>query len=97
MEQTFEQAITRGILERFQEKLNDNLDVDTAITGAGAATPDRQMSEFRKDFDWKKQFELALDPERARKRREASESSDEEYCSMCGKLCALRTNRGDNY
>ena len=35
MERTFEHTITKGILDRFQEKLYANLDVDTAIVGAG--------------------------------------------------------------
>lgn len=35
VEQTFEHTITRGILDRFQEKLNSNLSVDTAIVGGG--------------------------------------------------------------
>ncbi|MDC7219651.1 MAG: sulfide-dependent adenosine diphosphate thiazole synthase [Spirochaetales bacterium] len=35
VEQTFELTITKGILDRFQEKLNNHLVVDTAIVGAG--------------------------------------------------------------
>ena len=35
MGQTFEHTITKGILDRFQEKLYSHLDVDTAIVGAG--------------------------------------------------------------
>ena len=64
---------------------------------AGAAEKDLAMSRSRKSFDWESQFELALDPERARSRRASSESNLEDHCSMCGKLCALRTNRGDNH
>ena len=63
----------------------------------GASEQDRIMSRARKSFDWESQFDLALDSERARERREESESAREEHCSMCGKLCALRTNRGDNH
>jgi phosphomethylpyrimidine synthase len=63
----------------------------------GAAEKDRAMSRARKSFDWESQFELALDSEKARTRRKESESADEDHCTMCGKLCALRTNRGDNH
>ena len=35
MEHTFEHTITKGILDSFQEKLYDNLNVDTVIVGAG--------------------------------------------------------------
>ncbi|MDC7219649.1 MAG: phosphomethylpyrimidine synthase ThiC [Spirochaetales bacterium] len=64
---------------------------------AGAAEQDRSMSRARKSFDWESQFDLALDGERARTRRAESESNEEDHCTMCGKLCALRTNRGDNH
>jgi len=35
VEKTYEYTITKGILDRFQEKLNDNLILDAAIVGAG--------------------------------------------------------------
>jgi sulfide-dependent adenosine diphosphate thiazole synthase len=35
VEKTFEHTITKGILDRFQEKLYSHLNVDTAIVGAG--------------------------------------------------------------
>ncbi len=50
---------------------------------------DYQMSLARKNLDWEKQFELAVDPEKARevwKRRK----SVSDACSMCGDLCAIK-------
>ena len=64
---------------------------------AGAADRDSAMSLSRKSFNWENQFSLALDPETARNRRALSDSNTEEHCSMCGELCALKTNRGDNH
>ncbi len=50
---------------------------------------DYMISLARKKFDWNKQFELAIDPERAReiwiKRKPKSGT-----CSMCGDLCAIK-------
>jgi phosphomethylpyrimidine synthase len=51
---------------------------------------DRSMAEARKALDWERMFDLALDPERARRMREACNPDDEDACSMCGDLCALR-------
>ncbi len=50
---------------------------------------DYMMSLARKNFDWEKQFELAIDPEKAREiwnRRKPRSGT----CSMCGDLCAIR-------
>lgn len=60
---------------------------------------DDKMSEARRDFDWDKQFECALDPERARARwlrtrAFTDEAHSDDHCSMCGKqFCAVRTSR----
>jgi phosphomethylpyrimidine synthase len=35
-------------------------------------------------------FELALDPEKAIEYRNSSQPIDEEVCTMCGDLCALK-------
>lgn len=48
------------------------------------------FSQARELLDWKKMFELCIDPEKAeqyRKKREPIE--DTKSCSMCGKLCAI--------
>lgn len=57
----------------------------------GAKKWDLEMSKARRDFDWTKMFELAIDPELARTRRGRSEDRDRDVCTMCGDLCALKT------
>lgn len=37
-----------------------------------------------------KQFELAIDPEKARRYRAESKPEKEDTCTMCGKMCAVR-------
>lgn len=51
---------------------------------------DRQMSIARKKLDWKKQVELSLDPERAKKIKKEKNIKDDEECSMCGQYCAMK-------
>ena len=71
---------------------------DIARKRPGVRDRDDAMARARFAFDWNKQFELALDPETARKMHgdasteECSLSAD--YCSMCGpRFCAMRLNR----
>lgn len=59
----------------------------------GAIDWDNAMSRARKDLDWKRMFDLALDPEKAREYRASSQPIDEEVCTMCGDLCAVRRSR----
>lgn len=56
----------------------------------GAKDWDYQMSEARRNLDWEKQFELAMDGEKARKYRVDSTPEREDTCTMCGKMCAVR-------
>ena len=51
---------------------------------------DLAMAKARKALDWDRMFDLALDPARARELRELCNPDDEEACSMCGDLCAMR-------
>ncbi len=55
----------------------------------GAAEWDRKMAEARKALDWQAQLALAIDPIRARARREARNDAEEGACSMCGDYCAV--------
>ncbi|MBU0687428.1 MAG: phosphomethylpyrimidine synthase ThiC [Candidatus Margulisbacteria bacterium] len=55
----------------------------------GAKERDLQMARARKALDWKKQFELAVNPERARCIRK-TELKVEDACSMCGEFCSIR-------
>jgi len=56
----------------------------------GARLWDDQMSEARRNLDWEKMFQLAMDPEKARRYREESRPENEDTCTMCGKMCAVR-------
>ncbi len=56
----------------------------------GAIDKDILMSIARKELDWKKQIELSIDPEKAKKYRESLMSKDEDACSMCGEFCAVK-------
>ncbi len=56
----------------------------------GARDWDDAMSKARKARDWETQFNLAIDPELARKSRAAAQPKNESVCSMCGEFCALR-------
>ena len=51
---------------------------------------DRQMSYARKQLDWENMFRLSMDPERARQFREEAPPAEENTCSMCGEMCAVR-------
>lgn len=51
---------------------------------------DLAMAKARKQLDWKKQFELAIDPVKAREFRHRKNLADDEACSMCGKYCAVQ-------
>ncbi|MFW2331289.1 MAG: phosphomethylpyrimidine synthase ThiC, partial [Nitrospinota bacterium] len=52
---------------------------------------DDQMAIARKNLDWQKQFELAIDPERARSRRAETAPDDDSVCTMCAGLCSIKT------
>ena len=56
----------------------------------GAKDWDKAMSTARKELDWEKMFELAIDPEKARRYREESTPEHADTCTMCGKMCAVR-------
>ncbi|MFH1996248.1 MAG: phosphomethylpyrimidine synthase ThiC [Candidatus Omnitrophota bacterium] len=56
----------------------------------GAVERDRQISLARKARDWRKQFSLALDPEKPKKLRALSEPRDQEVCTMCSEFCSIR-------
>ena len=66
---------------------------DIAKNIPGASDWDRAMSEARRDLDWPRMFDLALDPEKARAYRASSKPIDAETCTMCGDLCAVKRSR----
>ncbi|SDP13576.1 phosphomethylpyrimidine synthase ThiC [Desulforhopalus singaporensis] len=66
---------------------------DVAKGIPGAIEWDNKMSHARKELDWKKMFDLAIDPEKAKAYRESSQPIDSDVCTMCGDLCAVKRSR----
>lgn len=56
-----------------------------------AVLNDIKLSQARFNLDWEKMFEYMIEPELARKRKSESESKTDDYCTMCGELCAMKT------
>lgn len=52
---------------------------------------DQKMSEARRKIDWEEMYALSMDEEKARRYRENSIPEVENSCTMCGKMCAIRT------
>ena len=52
---------------------------------------DNKMAEARHKVDWEEMFKIAVDGEKARQYFESTPPSDRHTCSMCGKMCAVRT------
>ena len=52
---------------------------------------DNKMSDARRRIDWDEMFKYAMDPEKAKKYFDSAPPSDKHSCSMCGKMCAMRT------
>jgi phosphomethylpyrimidine synthase len=57
----------------------------------GARQWDNSISKARKELDWEKMFALAIDPEKAKSYRASSVPEHDDTCTMCGKMCAVRT------
>lgn len=71
---------------------------DVANGLSGARDWDDALSEARYEFDWNRQFELALDPERARNFHDQTLPGDNykeaRFCSMCGvEFCSMRIDQ----
>lgn len=52
---------------------------------------DNKMADARQVVDWDEMFKYAIDPEKARNYFESTPPADRHTCSMCGKMCAVRT------
>ncbi|MCC8039050.1 MAG: phosphomethylpyrimidine synthase ThiC [Bacteroidales bacterium] len=64
---------------------------DLAKGFPGAQVRDDALSKARFEFRWKDQFNLSLDPARARQYYVESHKSDDHFCTMCGpNFCAMR-------
>jgi len=73
---------------------------DIARHRPGARDRDDELSLARYNFDWNKQFELSLDPERAKEYHDETLPADiykqAEFCLMCGpKHCPMQTKITD--
>ncbi|MBV0923397.1 phosphomethylpyrimidine synthase ThiC [Halomicroarcula limicola] len=71
---------------------------DVADGRDGARAWDDALSEARYAFDWREQFELALDPDRAREYHDQTlpgdNYEDARFCSMCGvDFCSMRIDQ----
>ena len=71
---------------------------DLAKGHPGAEVRDNALSKARYEFRWKDQFNLSLDPEKAKRyymesRRNAPDA-DDRFCTMCGpNFCAMRISQ----
>jgi phosphomethylpyrimidine synthase len=63
---------------------------DLARGNQVAMEPDKRMGIARKDLDWEKQMNLALDQMTARKYRHNRLPAEEDVCTMCGRFCAIK-------
>lgn len=68
---------------------------DVARHRPGARDRDDEISRARFAFNWNRQFELALDPDRAREMHDETlpqpSFKDASFCSMCGpKFCSMK-------
>lgn len=52
---------------------------------------DNKMSDARRRIDWEEMFSYAIDKKKAREYFESTPPADKHSCSMCGKMCAMRT------
>lgn len=52
---------------------------------------DNKMAEARHRVEWEEMFAIAADPEKARRYYEETPPAERHTCSMCGKMCAVRT------
>lgn len=71
---------------------------DLAKGFPGAGVRDDALSKARYDFRWKDQFNLSLDPEKAKRfymeARRTAPDADDKFCTMCGpNFCAMRISQ----
>ena len=64
---------------------------DIALGLPGARDRDNAMADARHKLDWPAQFALALDPGKAERFYNQVPPTERHTCSMCGKMCAVRT------
>ncbi|MDE5768722.1 MAG: phosphomethylpyrimidine synthase ThiC [Oscillospiraceae bacterium] len=52
---------------------------------------DNRMAKARHALDWEEMFKICINPEKARAYYESTPIAERHTCSMCGKMCAVRT------
>lgn len=63
---------------------------DIARGNRKALERDLEMSKARREFNWERQIELSIDPEKARRYHEEGKSTIADVCTMCGEFCAIK-------
>jgi len=56
----------------------------------GAKNWDMEMAKARKDLDWQRQIDLAINPAKAKQIRQARNDERLDCCTMCGDFCAYK-------
>lgn len=56
----------------------------------GAREWDLEMAKARRNLDWTRQIDLAIDSNKARGAYEERKGSKSDVCTMCGEFCALK-------
>jgi phosphomethylpyrimidine synthase len=51
---------------------------------------DLEMGHARRELDWERQFQIAMNPARARAIRDERSPADSDACTMCGDFCAIK-------
>jgi len=64
---------------------------DIANGVKNARSSDHMISEARRELDWDAVFRLSLDSVKAKAYYESIPPKERHSCSMCGKMCAVRT------
>ena len=52
---------------------------------------DNKMADARHKLDWDEMFKYAIDPQKAKDYYNSTPVAERHTCSMCGKMCAVRT------
>jgi phosphomethylpyrimidine synthase len=74
---------------------------DLARRRRGAREWDDRLSKARFGFDWDQQFDLAIDPQKARQIYQhtlTTKGDNPDFCTMCGpKFCPMRSSKKQEY
>lgn len=81
-----EEDVKRGVIA---SKIAAHV-ADIAKLGDKVYKLDNEMAQARIAIDWEKQYELSLDPKKAKLFHERVEAAEPKSCTMCGKYCAMK-------